>query len=216
MSLRFFLVDDHKIMRQGLLQLIESQPEWEVCGEAGDGREAVEGVVETKPDIVIMDIALPRLNGHEATLQIRKVQPSAKIIALSAYTDASLVGRMIQAGAVAFVPKDSAYEELLTAIEIVQNMQVYISPQIKGFPLREYEHDPEKQSIPRIDLLTPTERIVLQLVASGMQTKNIAQELDCSPLTVNAHRRSILQKLNVSGVAELTRIAILHGLISLK
>jgi DNA-binding NarL/FixJ family response regulator len=213
MTVQFMLVDDHEIIRQGLRLQIDNHPDWAVCCEAADGITAVEMAREKKPDVIVVDIGLPRLSGIEVTVQICSFLPEVKVIALSMHTEATFVGRMLRAGAKGYVPKSSAYDELVTAVQTVLKGQVYVSPSVTGFLVDEFVLEEKKRGKQGLDLLTPTERLVLQQIASGLQSKEIADELNISPHTVNTHRRTIMKKLNASGIADLTRLAIQEGLV---
>jgi two-component system, NarL family, response regulator NreC len=216
MSVRILLVDDHKIVRVGLRSLIEKQSDWTVCGEAEDGQEAIELARKHQPDVVVMDIGLPKLDGSEATRSICAIVPDVKIVALSVHQNASFVARMLRAGAKGYVPKSAAYEELVDAVKTIVEGKHYVSPIVTGFVVEQFILEESQKSASGVDLLTPTERQVLTGIASGLQSKEIAAELDVSPRTVDTHRQSVMKKLNASGIADLTRMAIQFGLIELK
>ena len=213
MTARILLADDHRILRDGLRNLIESKTKWTVCGEAADGVEAVERAVALQPAVIVMDVDMPRLNGSEATVQVCAKLPHVRVVALSVHTDAAIVARMLRPGARGFVPKASAYEELVTAIGDILAGKVYVSPLVTGLLVDEFIL-PERRlpEIAGLDALTATERLVLQRIASGLHSKEIAAEMGISPRTVDSHRAALSQKLNAGGIADLTRIAIRHGL----
>ncbi len=215
MGLRILLVDDHKIMRDGLRSLIEKQRDLEVVGEAENGRAALRLVTELKPDIIIMDITMPDLNGIEATRQIRLRCPEVKVIALSMHSDRRLVTEMLKAGASAYLLKDCAFAELARAVEVVSSGQTYLSPGITGFVVEDYIQHLSESSALDLPALTPREREVLQLLAEGKNTKEIALHLHISMKTVETHRRSIMDKLKTDSVADLTRYALREKLTSL-
>jgi DNA-binding NarL/FixJ family response regulator len=207
------LVDDHEIIRQGIRMLVNSHADWSVCAEAADGLAAVEKAKQSRPDVMIVDIGLPKLNGIELTAQVCSFLPEVKVIALSIHADATVVSRMLRAGAKAYIPKSAAYDELVAAVEIVLKGKYYVSPLVSGFLIEEFVLEEGIHKKQGIDLLTPMERLVLQQIASGLQTKEIAEQLNISPHTVKTHRKSLMKKLDASGIADMTRIAIQEGLV---
>lgn len=215
MSIRIVLADDHRIIREGLRALIAGLHGMEVIAEAADGRTAVRLARELKPDVIIMDIGMAELNGMEATRQIRAETPRTKVIALSMHSDARFVAEMLKAGSSGYLLKDSAFEELARAIKAVTANQTYLSPGISGVVIKDYvgrlgEARPEPATP-----LTPREREVLQLVAEGHSSKEIAAKLHVSLKTVDTHRQQIMGKLGLRSVAELTKHAIREGLTDL-
>ena len=215
MSIAVLLADDHKIMRDGPRSLIEREPDMEVVGEAEDGRTTVQLVRELSPDVVIMDITMPNMNGLEATRQILAEAPDVKVIALSMHSDRRFVVGMLRAGGSGYLPKDCAFEELVRAIRTVAANQAYLSPTIAGILVDDYvRHVPPGESSV-FSVLTPREREVLQLLAEGWATKEVAHHLHTSIKTIETHRRHIMQKLGISSVAEMTKYAIREGLTSL-
>ncbi len=212
MSIGVLLADDHRIIRQGLRSLLEKQPDMEVVAEAENGRTAVQLARRLSPDVVVMDIAMPDLNGIEATQQIIAEAPGVKIVALSMHSDKRFVARMLKAGASGYLLKDCAFEELARAIRTVAVNQIYLSPGIAGVVVEDFvRHVSETDSS-----LTPREREVLQLLAEGSSTKEIAARLQVSVKTVETHRRHIMEKLDIHTIAELTKYAIRQGLTSLE
>jgi DNA-binding NarL/FixJ family response regulator len=211
MSVRILLVDDHRLMRQGLRLMLEDEADMEIIGEADNGRSAVAMAADLKPDVVIMDVTMPDLNGIDATLQIRAANPYIKVVAVSMHVERQFVTKMLAAKASAYLPKDSEVEELLAAIRTALSDGVYISPKIAGAMIVESLSN-EKRSAPSLVALSSREREVLQLVAEGKNAKEIGLLLDLSTKTVEAHRRQIMEKLNVDSVAELTRYAIREGI----
>ena len=216
MSTGILLVDDHAIIRQGLRSLLEKQPDLEVVAEAEDGRTATELVRELLPDIVIMDVTMPSLNGIEATRQICGDFPEVKVIALSIHSNRRFIGDMLQAGAAGYILKDSLFEELVRAIKAVTAGDRYLSPRITGVVVDDYIKHLATAADSPLATLTSREREVLQLVAEGRSTKQVALELHVSTKTIEANRRQIMEKLDLHSVAELTKYAIREGLTSLE
>jgi DNA-binding NarL/FixJ family response regulator len=212
MSITILLADDHAIMRQGLTAILQAEADLKVVGEASNGREVVDLATELCPDIVVMDIGMPDLNGVEATRQLLARDPKVKVIALSAYTEKQFVLSMLEVGACAYVVKASASEELLRAIRAVTQHKKYLSPEVADAVVDSYlgRLNPGQESA--FDLLSPREREVLQLVAEGKTSKMIGVDLGISENTVEIHRRNIMQKLNLHSVAELTKYAVRHGI----
>ncbi len=215
MSTRILLADDHKITRQGLRSLLEKQKDIEVVAEAENGREAVRLAAELAPDVIIMDVTMPDLNGVEATRQILSQSSDIKIIALSMHSDALFVTEMLKSGASGYLLKDCAFEELTRAIRTVIDDKTYLSPAISGVVVEDYLHRLSKTDFSSSEVLTDREREVLQLMAEGSSTKQIALKLHISAKTVETHRRQIMAKLDIHTVAELTKYAIRKGLTSL-
>ena len=216
MSIRVLLADDHKITRQGLRSLLEKQKDVEVVAEAENGRTAVRLAAELAPDVVIMDITMPDLNGIEAARQILSESPDIKIIALSMHSDTLFVTEMLKSGAAGYLLKDCAFEELARAIKTVVENKTYLSPSISGIVVDDYIHRLSKADFSGSEVLSDREREVLQLMAEGNSTKKIAQKLHISVKTVETHRRQIMNKLDIHTVAELTKYAIRKGLTSLE
>lgn len=207
------LADDHKIMRDGLRVLLEKE-NLEVIGETDNGRAAVRLARELKPDVVVMDIGMPELNGIEATRQITTETPQTRVIALSMHSDKRFVTGMLGAGAAAYVVKAGAFEELIAAIRAVMDHRVYMSPKVTDLVLEDYVRRLTDPVPAEESPLTPREREVLQLLAEGKSTKEIAEKLYISVSTVDTHRRHIMEKLDLHTVAELTKYAIREGLTS--
>lgn len=215
MKIRILLADDHKIMREGLRSMIEKQLDLEVVAEAEDGRTAVKLARELVPDLVVMDIAMPDLNGIEATRQIIAANPHIQVLALSMHSDKRFVVEALRAGVSGYLLKNCAFDELVLAIRKVMADQVYLGPKIADTMLRDYiRHLFQTDSTPFMDL-TPREREVLQLLSEGKSTKEIAACLEVSAKTIETYRQQIMNKLNIRSIAELTKYAIREGITSL-
>ena len=216
MSVKIILADDHRIMREGLRALLEIQSGMEVIAEAEDGRTTVDLAHELKPDVVVIDISMPDLNGIDATRQIISAAPHIKVIALSMHSDRKFVREMLSAGASGYLLKDSAFEELGTALAAVLNNQTYLSPKIADTVVRDYLGKIDTTESRTSPSLTHREREVLQLLAEGRTTKEIASKLCVSIKTIETHRKQIMEKVGLNSVAELTKYAIREGLTSLE
>ncbi|HBA61462.1 MAG TPA: DNA-binding response regulator [Elusimicrobia bacterium] len=215
MEKKILICDDHKIFREGLRALLEKQPGVKVVGGARDGLEAVKLARELAPDIVIMDISMPGLNGIEAARKLAKVKKSARVIALSMHNDRKYVTEIIKAGARAYLLKDSAFEELMDAIKAVSCGRFFLSAGITSIVLDDYIKGPSRDPRSAFTLLSAREREVLQLLAEGLRTKEISQKLSLSVKTVETHRKKIMEKLGIQSIAGLTRYAVKEGLVSL-
>jgi two-component system response regulator NreC len=215
MTVRILLADDHKIVRDGLRALLEKQPGMTVVAEADNGRATVRLARELLPDLVIMDIGMPDLNGIDATRQILNELPSVKVIALSMHSDRRFVVQMFRAGASGYLLKDCAFEELARAVRAVLRNQTYLSPAVAGPVVEDYVQHLATADVLEFSALSPREREVLQLLAEGKTTREIAALLCVSIKTVETHRQQIMGKLNVRSVAELIKYAIREGLTSL-
>jgi DNA-binding NarL/FixJ family response regulator len=209
------LADDHNILRQGLRLLLERQPGFEVVGEAADGRQAVERAASIKPDVVLLDIAMPNLNGIEAAEQIRAALPHASIIILSMHSDESYVLRALKAGARGYVLKDTAENDLIETIKAVSAGQACFSPEISKILVEDYVREMKKRGTEdSYELLTSREKEILHMLAEGKSNKDIASNLNLSLFTVETHRRNLQEKLNVHSIAELILYAVRKGVIS--
>jgi len=214
-AIRILLADDHVVMRSGLRLLLERQPNLRVIGEAADGQEAVRLAAAEDPEVVIMDIAMPHLNGVEATRQIVTRNPETAVVILSMHSDESYVLRSLKAGARAYLLKDSAEADLIAAIHAIQEGKSFFSPGVRRILKEDYVHQLAKLGVEdTYELLTPREREVLQLVAEGKSNKEVANLLNLSLYTVETHRTHILQKLNLHSVPELILYAVRKGIIS--
>jgi DNA-binding NarL/FixJ family response regulator len=213
-QIRIVLADDHTIIRSGLRLLLEQQPDFKVVGEASDGREAVAAVSEHHPDVAVLDIGMPQLNGIEATSQIASNEPNTKVVILSMHADEGYVLRALKAGARAYILKNSAETDLIRAVRTVADGKSFFSPVISKMLLEDYIRQiQDKQVEDSYDLLTPREREILQLLAEGRTNKEVANLLQLSVYTVDAHRGNILQKLNLHGIPELVLYAVRKGII---
>jgi RNA polymerase sigma factor (sigma-70 family) len=213
-KIRILLADDHGVVRKGLRFILDQQPEMEVVGEASTGREAVKLAEELGPDLVIMDIAMPQLNGIEATAQIVKHNPSAGVIILSMHSDEGYLVRALSAGAKGYLLKDSAEIDLVRAVQAVSGRKPFFSPAIAQTLLEEYmSHLQQKGIQDTYDLLTDREREILQLLAEGKSNKEVAEILNLSPYTVETHRTHLMQKLNLHNTAEIVLYAVRKKLI---
>jgi len=212
---RILLADDHTVMRSGLRLLLERQPNLTVVAEASDGREAVRLAETLNPDVVIMDIAMPNLNGIEASRQIVGANPEVAIIILSMHSDESYVIRALKGGAKAYLLKDSAEGDLLAAIQAITNGKSFFSPTISRILVEDYMRQLEQNNVEdTYELLTAREREILQLVAEGKSNKEVAAMLNLSIYTVETHRTHILQKLNLHNVPELILYAVRKRIIT--
>jgi len=216
MTVRVLLADDHGIIRQGLRSLLEKQPDVEVIGEADDGHSALALVRQLQPDIAIMDITMPNLNGVDATRRIVDEFPKVRVIALSIHSNRRFVSDMLRAGASGYILKECLFDELVQAIHAVAAGRIYLSPRITGVVVGDYVERLSVTSGSELTGLTDRDREVLQLLAEGKSTKDIALRLHVSAKTIEANRRQIMGKLNIHSVAELTKYAIREGLTSLE
>jgi len=214
-STRILLADDHTLMREGLKGLLEQHEGFEVVGEAGDGRQAIELAGELEPDVVVMDIGMPDLNGIEAARRIVEKMPRTRIVALSMHQSERTVIEMLRAGASAYVLKMSAFDEVARAVEAVTRGERYLSPAVAGVVVGRAVASTPGDDDTAFSKLTAREREVLQLLAEGKSTKEIAFDLGISARTVDVHRKNLMDKLGLDSVAALTRYAIREGLVTL-
>jgi DNA-binding NarL/FixJ family response regulator len=214
MSIRVLLVDDHAILREGVRRLLEMQGDLEVVGEAADGVAAVEMATALTPHVVVMDIAMPELNGIEATRRIVARCPGVRVIALSIHSNRAFMAEMLRAGAAGYLVKTATCAELVWAIHAVFNGQVYLSPAISGAVVDGFVRHVPADRTAAFSALSPREREVLQLVAEGRTTKLIAARLHVSAKTVEAHRAQIMGKLHIHSIAGLTKFAVHEGITS--
>jgi two-component system, NarL family, response regulator NreC len=214
-KLRILLADDHIVMRTGLRALLERQPNLEVVGESENGRETVGLAASLRPDVVVMDVGMPVLNGIEATQMIVNQCPSVAVVILSMHADESYVMRALKAGARGYLLKDSAAADLIGAIQATSQGKSFFSPKVSRILAEDYVRVlKQKGAVDTYDLLTSREREILQLLAEGKTNKEVATALNISPYTVETHRGHILQKLNLHNSAELVLYAVRKGIIS--
>lgn len=214
-DLRLLIGDDHTIVRQGLRKILEERPDWHVVAEAGDGRDTVRQALALQPDVAILDIGMPLLNGIEATSQIVRRLPRTRVLILSMHAQEAYITQAFKAGAHGYLLKDSADADLIRAVSAVANGRSFFSPAVARVMLDDYvRHLAEKGIVDRYDSLTEREREIFQLIAEGHSNKEIADLLSVSPATVETHRAHILQKLDVHNTAELVLYAVRRGVIS--
>jgi len=213
--IRILLADDHSIVREGLRALLERQQEFEVVGDAADGRQAVEMAETARPDVVVMDLAMPGLNGIEATRRITARSPQVSVVILSMHSDESYILRSLKAGARSYLLKDSLQVDLVDAVRAAAQGKSFFSPKVSKVLQEDYINELEARGTEDTwDLLTDREREILQLVAEGKTNKEIAALLNISPYTIDTHRSHILQKLNLHSAPELILYAIRKGIIA--
>lgn len=213
--MKILIADDHRLMREGLRAMLEKEPSRIVVAEASNGRDAVRFAEEQCPDLVIMDIGMPDLNGIDATRQIVAALPGVKVIGLSMHSDKRFVAEMLKAGAVGYILKDCAFDELERAVRAAQYNQIYLSPSISGVLVQDYMRGSAPADASPASKLSEREREVLQLLAEGKVSREIAEHLNLSVKTVETHRKHIMDKLEIYTVSELTKFAIREGLTSL-
>jgi DNA-binding NarL/FixJ family response regulator len=214
MSIRILLADDHKIIRDGLSALLGAEPGFEVIGEAEDGLQVVERSAELRPDVVVMDLSMPGLNGIDATRRLREGEDPPRVVVLSMHSDRRFVLGALKAGASAYLLKDGGFRELVSVVRDVAAGGIRLSPQITDTVVHDYIRLAAAEDAPA-DPLSPRERAVLQLLAEGGSTKEIAAKLGVSVKTVESHRKQVMDKLDLRSVAELTKYAIRAGLTTL-
>jgi len=208
-AINILLADDHTIVRQGLKLILSAHSDLQIVGEAANGKEAVELAAKLKPDIVLLDVAMPELNGIEATRKMVEANSRLRVLILSMHKEAVYVRETLRAGARGYILKDAIDTELLNAVRSVARGDGYISPAVSGALLSDYRKDVTDP----VDLLSPREREVLQLIAEGKTNKEVATKLNLSVYTVDSHRGKIMEKLNLHSTGELVRFAIKRGLV---
>ena len=214
MSIKILIADDHQLTREGIRSMLEREPDMEVLGEAEDGRSAARMARELGPDIILMDVCMPDMNGIVATSIIHAESPKIKVLALSMLDDRRFVYHMLRAGASGYIIKDCSFKELSRAIRRVMQNRTYLSPGIMDIVVQDYVMPPAYSSSPDSFNLTLREKEVLQLVAEGHSTAQIANSLHVSVKTIESHRQRLMEKLNTKGIAGLTKYAIREGLTS--
>ena len=213
--LRIMVADDHEVVRKGLVALLQAQPEWQVCGEAGDGREAVEKALQLKPDILILDIGMPSLNGLEATRQILKTTPNARVLILTLHDSDQVVREVLNAGARGFLLKSDAARDLVAAVEALRHDKTYFTSKVAAMVLEGYLKGgtPGAVITPGRNRLTPREREIVQLLAEGKSTKEVAVALGLSVKTAETHRSNIMRKLQLHSVSDLVLYAVRNNIV---
>ena len=215
MAFRILVADDHEIVRRGLCALLRNQPEWDVCGEASDGREAVEKVLALKPEVVILDIGMPNLNGLEATRQILKTNPQVKVLILTLHDSDSVVQEVLNAGARGFLLKTDAARDLVAAVDALRRDKTYFTPKVAAMVLDGYLQRENGTALepPVPSRLTPREREIVQLLAEGKSSKEVAVVLGLSVKTAETHRSNIMRKLELHSVSELVLYAVRNNIV---
>ena len=211
-ALRILIADDHEVARKGIRALLESHAGWEVCAEARDGREAVECASRLKPDVLVLDIGMPNLNGLDAARQILVIMPDARILILTVHDSEQMVREVLATGARGFLLKSDAGRDLVTAVEAVQNRRTFFTPKVAQMLLDGYLRPQESDALDR-RVLTPREREVIQLVAEGKTTKEVATALSLSVKTAETHRTNLMRKLDLHSIADLTLYAVRNGIV---
>jgi DNA-binding NarL/FixJ family response regulator len=213
--LRILIADDHEIARQGIRSLLEDHAGWEVCAEARDGREAVAFANELNPDVLLLDIGMPNLNGLDAARQILTTNPGARILILTVHDSEQVVREVLATGARGFLLKSDAGRDLVAAVEAVQNRRTFFTPRVAQMMLDGYLRPSEESEMAVQCVLTPREREVIQLVAEGRTTKEIATALSLSVKTAETHRTNLMRKLDLHSVADLTLYAVRNGIVQI-
>jgi DNA-binding NarL/FixJ family response regulator len=212
--LRIMLVDDHPLIREAIGHVVKGAPEFELVGEAADGQECLARIDECRPDILVLDIAMPHINGEQVARELHRSYPELKIIALSGYTDRQFVRAMSKAGAKAYVVKSASGRELIHALRAVASGKHYLSPEVTGAVMTLWEDPAPSAGLSLPDTLGKRETEVLKLIAEGRRSAIIAAKMGIAVATVGAHRRNILRKLHLHSAADLTRYALRHGIIA--
>jgi DNA-binding NarL/FixJ family response regulator len=217
MAFRILVADDHEVVRRGLCALLQAQPDWEVCGEAGDGREALDKTQKLKPDVVILDIGMPSLNGLEATRQILKAMPNTRVLILTLHDSDQVVREVLNAGARGFLLKSDAARDLVAAVEALRRDKTYFTSKVAAMVLEGYLKNgtpgqPAAAAQTR-NRLTPREREIVQLLAEGKSTKEVAVALGLSVKTAETHRSNIMRKLELHSVSDLVLYAVRNNIV---
>lgn len=212
-ALRIMVADDHEVVRQGIRAVLQTQPDWQVCAEAGNGQEAVEKATSSKPDIVVLDIAMPILNGLEAARQILSAHPGAKILVLSMHDSEQVVRQVVEAGAAGYILKSDAGRDLVNAILALQRNKTFFSTRVADLVLETAAKNKNRPDLAVRDVLTSREREVVQLLAEGKSTREVAETLGLSVKTAETHRSNIMRKLDLHSVSELVLYAVRNNLV---
>jgi DNA-binding NarL/FixJ family response regulator len=212
-ALRILIADDHEVARKGIRALLEAHPGWEVCGEAADGREAVKSASRLKPDLILLDIAMPSLNGLDATRQILAEAPDALVLILTMHDSEQVVREVLAAGARGFLLKSDAGRDLVSAVEALQMRRTFFTTKVAQLVLEGYLHPGPESEPPLRSMLTPREREVIQLLAEGKTTKEVATTLNLSVKTAETHRTNLMRKLDLHSVVDLTLYAVRNGIV---
>jgi len=215
-KIKVLVADDHTILRQGIKALLDNQESIEVIGEAKDGREALAIIEETLPDVILMDIAMPGLNGLEATRRIKKKFPRMKVLVLTMYTNEEYIFQILNAGANGYLVKETAFQDLISAIKAVYKNEAFMSPSISKKVINRYIKKAQDDEEKTCEILTTREREILQLIAEGNSSKKIAEVLFISPKTVETHRTHIMDKLNIHNRTGLIKYAIRKGMVDVE
>jgi DNA-binding NarL/FixJ family response regulator len=215
MSIRILLADDHKIMREGLKALLDDAPDIEIVGLAANGREAVQQAAELRPDVVVMDLNMPEMDGIEATRQLLVADPAARVLILSMVIDRDCVLECLKAGAKGYLVKDCAAEELQNAIQALAAGESFLCTKIAQIVISDYAHRSKEETVVTETVLSRREQEILRMISDGRNTKEIAFAFDCSVKTIEVHRMNIMKKLDLYSVAELTKYALREGLTSI-
>lgn len=217
MAFRILVADDHEVVRRGLCSILQTQTGWEVCGEASDGRIAVEMAQKLRPDVVVLDISMPGLNGLEATRQMLKAEPRMRVLILTQYDTDEVVREVLHAGARGFLLKTDAGRELIVAVEALRNNKSYFTSRVAAMVLEGFLRGDSTpgESLLKRERLTPREREVVQLLAEGKSTKEVAVALDLSVKTAETHRSNIMQKLDLHSVSELVMYAVRNNIVQI-
>lgn len=212
-SLRILIADDHEVARRGVCSLLETHPGWEICGEAADGREAVACAKRVKPDLALLDIGMPSLNGLDATRQILAAAPETRVLILTMHDSEQVVREVLAAGALGFLLKSDAGRDLVAAVEALQHRRTFFTTRVAQLVLEGYLHPGSEANQPFRSVLTPREREVIQLLAEGKTSKEVATTLNLSVKTAETHRTNLMRKLDLHSVVDLTLYAVRNGIV---
>jgi DNA-binding NarL/FixJ family response regulator len=218
-KLRILVADDHEVVRRGLVALLQTHEGWEICGEAADGRETVEKAKQLKPDVVVLDVGMPNLNGLAATRQLSEQDPHCKVIVLTITDSDQVIREALDAGARGFVLKSDAARDLVAAVEALQRNRMFFTPRVNDMVLAGFldkEHGGVRDTAPRLPQLTPREREVIQLLAEGKSSKEVASVLNLSTKTAETHRSNIMRKLGLHSIRDLVLYAIKNNIIQVQ